>query len=78
MAFYQDAAYLTHENRPEYNTTHGPAQVVPVSGVYRCDGCGASIVSTMNHRFPPQNHHQHTTEQGHIRWRLVVRTTHIS
>jgi hypothetical protein len=25
---------------------------------------------------PPQNHHQHSAAQGHIRWRMIVYADH--
>ncbi|WP_230944020.1 pentapeptide repeat-containing protein [Burkholderia vietnamiensis] len=36
----------------------------------RCEGCGQNAVSTCGHPLPPQNLHQHTANQGRIRWRL--------
>jgi hypothetical protein len=77
MAFYQNGNFLTQEQRPEYDVTHHPGEIASVSGVFRCDGCHASVVSTKGNHLPPQNHHQHTASQGAVRWRLVVRTTHI-
>ncbi|MCC8397491.1 hypothetical protein LJ656_33595 [Paraburkholderia sp. MMS20-SJTR3] len=64
MAFYQNGDFLTHEQRPEYNTTHHPGQIAALSGVYRCDGCHSSVVSTKERPLPPQIHHQHTAAQG--------------
>lgn len=57
-----------------WTTTYNPGDVVPVSGIYRCLGCKREITSNKNDPFPPQNHHQHTREQGTIRWKLNVRT----
>ncbi|MGF6115485.1 hypothetical protein ABIE30_002558 [Janthinobacterium lividum] len=34
-------------------------------------GC-AHLISTEGHVMPPQNHHQRSSEQGPIRWRLIV------
>lgn len=74
MAYYQDIKYLVHESGPEFDQIHHPNDTVPLSGIYRCKGCGLSATNVKNHKFPPQNHHQHTTAQGTIRWQLVVRS----
>lgn len=55
-----------------WQTTYHPGEEVPKSGIYRCLGCGREICSNKGDPFPPQNHHQHTTEQGKIRWKLNV------
>ncbi|TXI81145.1 MAG: hypothetical protein E6Q40_13980 [Cupriavidus sp.] len=77
MPYYNEAKYLHHETGVAYNTILGPGSETPNSGIYRCEGCGASAVSTKGNPLPPQNHHQHNATQGHVRWRLVVRTTHV-
>jgi hypothetical protein len=77
MPFYNEAKYLHHETGTAYNQLYAPGTETPISGVYRCEGCGASAVSTKGHPLPPQNHHQHQVGQGNVRWRLVVRTTHV-
>lgn len=77
MPYFNDAKYLSHERAETYNSLFAPGTEAPYSGVYRCEGCGASAVSTKDHPLPPQNHHQHHATQGDIRWRLVVRTTHV-
>ena len=69
MALYKDGRFLIQENGPEYDLLHGPVTATPLSGIYRCDGCGASAVSTTGHPLPPQNHHQHTAAQGTVRRR---------
>ncbi len=55
-----------------WQTTYMPGEQVPKSGIYRCLGCGREVCSNKDDPFPPQNHHQHSTEQGRIRWRLNV------
>lgn len=74
MAYYQDGNYLTQETASDYDLTHEPGATVPLSGVYRCDGCGKSVTCIKERKFPPQGHHAHTAAQGKIRWRLVVRS----
>lgn len=56
-------------------TTYYPADIFPVSGIYRCKGCGKEITSNKDDKFPPQNRHQHSDIGDHsIRWQLIVRT----
>lgn len=57
-----------------WKTEYGPAQTVPLSGIYKCQGCKREVTSNEGDRFPPQNHHQHSAAQGSIRWRLLVWT----
>lgn len=74
MAVYKYPQYLIHSSHQAYDAIHQPRAITPFSGIYRCEGCGLNDVSTHGHPLPPQNHHQHTLQQGHIRWRLVVAT----
>ena len=57
-----------------WTTTYEPGDTVPVSGIYLCPGCKREITSNERDPFPPQNHHQHTSTQGKIRWKLNIRT----
>ncbi len=77
MAFYKYSQVLTQEQGQEFDNLHQASAATPYSGIYRCEGCGASCVSTKGHHLPPQNHHQHGVIQGAIRWRLIVRTSHV-
>lgn len=61
-----------------WRTTYHPGNTVPVSGIFRCVGCGREDCCNKGDPFPPQNHHQHTVAQGAIRWRLNVRAEHVS
>lgn len=74
MAVYKYDKYLQQHNSSAFDAIHEPAAKTPYSGIYRCEGCGRNDVSTEGHPLPPQNHHQHTAQQGKIRWRLVVAT----
>jgi len=76
MAIYKYGNYLIQRQDAIFDQVSHPATTTPASGVYRCEGCGISAVSTKGHPLPPQNHHQHTSQQGAIRWRLVVMSTH--
>lgn len=76
MALYKHAVFLTQSNDVAFDQIHLPGVATPVSGIYRCEGCGREIVSEHARPLPPQNHHQHTPAQGAIRWRLIVYADH--
>ena len=76
MARYQNSQFLAQSNDAAFNQEHRPGGQVPYSGIYRCMGCGREIVAEQSRQFPPQNHHQHTSAQGQIRWRLIVFADH--
>jgi hypothetical protein len=76
MAWYSEKSILKKSdgNKTWWMNDYSPSDKVPISGIYRCLGCNREIASNENDSFPPQNHHQHTKEQGEIRWKLNVRT----
>ena len=76
MAIYKNKAWLTESTDAAFDSEHKPGGTTPFSGIYRCLGCGREIVSEESKPLPPQNHHQHTTSQGTIRWRLAVYADH--
>jgi len=55
-----------------FKTITPVGHTAPHSGLYKCVGCGHVVVSTAGNHMPPQNHPQHSTSQGAIRWQLVV------
>ncbi|MEE4694806.1 protein L [Pseudomonas alliivorans] len=56
-----------------WDTLYQIAAKVPVSGIYRCEGCGDEITSNKDDIFPPQNKHQHA-DKTKVEWRLIVET----
>ncbi len=56
-----------------WGSTYSVGSTVPVSGIYRCTGCGDEITSNKGDPFPPQNSHQHNS-MAHVAWKLVART----
>lgn len=76
MSWYVDGSRISKSdgNKVWWKKTYGPGDTVPVSGIYRCLGCNKEITSNGDDPFPPQNHHQHSTAQGTIRWKLNIRT----
>lgn len=76
MALYKYADFLAQNQDAIFDQINSPGHVTPRSGIYRCAGCGREIVSEEAKPLPPQNHHQHTISQGHIRWQLIVYADH--
>ena len=73
MAWYKYGQHLQQKpSIDEFDKDYKPGDITNWSGIYRCEGCGREVVSTSGHPLPPQNHHQHTRDQGSIRWRILV------
>jgi hypothetical protein len=72
MALYKYAEILRQSTNSEFDAIYDPGARPPVSGIYRCEGCAREITHISGTALPPQNHHQHSYEQGRIRWRLIV------
>ncbi|WP_447870352.1 protein L [Serratia fonticola] len=64
---------LVSGDNERWKSTYGPGKEVPVSGIYRCTVCGKEITSNKSDPFPPQNHHQHSSNKD-ISWQLIIRT----
>jgi hypothetical protein len=77
MAYYKNGNYLTQEQGGEFDLLHTPGSITPLSGIYLCEVCGGSAVSTRGNVLPPQGHHQHAAGAGPIQWRLVVKAHYI-
>jgi hypothetical protein len=76
MAMYKHLVYLQAVQDAVFDQVHQPGFAAPLSGIYRCEGCGLEVASNQGQPLPPQNHHQHTPQQGPIRWRLIVFADH--
>ncbi|MDY0954088.1 protein L [Stenotrophomonas rhizophila] len=76
MAWYVDNSNLSQVNPTHkwWTTTYDPGDIVPVSGIYRCQNCKREVTCNQNDPFPPQSHPQHAPGKGAIRWNLIVRT----
>jgi hypothetical protein len=52
MALYKYAQNLRTSNHEAFDKTHTPGANTPLSGIYRCEGCGDKIASNAAIRFP--------------------------
>jgi hypothetical protein len=71
MALYKYNQFLSPRDGPAFDVLHSPGATTPFSGIYRCEGCGHEVVSTVGHPLPPQDHHQHASYRP-IQWQLIV------
>ncbi len=76
MALYKNGNYLQQSNDAAFDKIYTPGSTPDHSGIFRCTGCGREVVSEHTRSLPTQNHHQHTREQGEIRWKLIVWPDH--
>ncbi len=72
MALYKHKQHLHDSDHGAFDLLHRPGISAPNSGIYRCEVCGAEIVSEKSRLLPLKNHHLHAEEPGQIQWRLVV------
>ncbi|MHB8412983.1 MAG: protein L [Candidatus Acidiferrales bacterium] len=69
---FKNNAFFEHSDDTAFDKIHEPGDIAPYSGIYRCIGCGKCETSIKGRPLPPQNHHQHTSQQGRIRWQLAA------
>jgi hypothetical protein len=69
VALYKYPQFLQRSDHNAFDGIHEAGVQTPYSGIYRCEGCGHCVTSVHVHSYPlpPQNHHQHTAQQGRIR-----------
>ena len=72
MAYYKRSKYLTRSDHKLFDRLFEPGADTLYSGIYRCEVCGCEDTSIKGEPLPPENHHEHSANQGPIRWRLVV------
>lgn len=60
------------ESNPAFDKIHKPGEKCEYEGIYKCVGCNKEVTIAGGKTIPPQNHHQHTSAQGDIRWKLFV------
>jgi hypothetical protein len=74
MALYKHKQYLNDSDDGAFDLLHSPGKIALNSGVYRCEVCGAEVVSEKSKLLPAKSHHIHEEELGQIKWRLIVLT----
>ncbi len=72
MALYKNGSWIGHLTSEAFDKVYTPGTSTPHSGIYKCLGCNDEVASNVGNPLPPQNHHQHSTNQGAIRWQLAV------
>lgn len=76
MALYKNSNFILQSSSDAFDKIFKPGETPEHSGIYRCEGCTKEIVAEHGRSFPSQNHQQHTSVQGSIRWRLIVFAQH--
>jgi hypothetical protein len=61
----------------EFDRLHTPGEAVPLSGIYRCEGCAFEDVGERGRIFPPARD-PHVCRPGATKWRLIVKAIHVS
>ncbi|MGH9711446.1 MAG: protein L [Blastocatellia bacterium] len=69
---FKHKEFFKHSDHAAFDAIHEPGTAAPYSGIYRCVACGKCETSIEGRSLPPQNHHQHTPQQGRIRWQLAA------
>ncbi|PCE46906.1 protein L [Acinetobacter baumannii] len=70
----QEYLQRVSHDREHWTSSYTAGDTVPVSGIYKCQGCNKEITSNKDDPFPTQNKHQHTALQGKVVWKLIIRT----
>ena len=76
MALFKDPDRFTRSKDSGFDQMHTAGETTPFSGIYRCEGCGHEIVSQEYAPLPCEQSHLHATNEGQIRWRLIVFAQH--
>jgi hypothetical protein len=76
MALYKRSGDIASSTDAAFDKEYKPGSTPDHSGIYRCKGCGREAVGEEARTLPPQNHHQHSTNQGPVLWRLAVYAQH--
>jgi hypothetical protein len=72
VVLYKDGSDFQQSADAAFDNVYHPGNTTEYSGLYKCIGCKHIIVHTADKALPPQNHHQHSTSQGAIRWKLIA------
>ncbi|TAY66541.1 hypothetical protein ELG88_09735 [Rhizobium leguminosarum] len=74
MALYKDGTLVRKADSGlgAFDKEWKPGETPDHAGIYKCSGCGDEIASNKGIQLPSQNHRQHSTSQGSIRWKMLV------
>lgn len=72
MSSYKYPQYLQFNDSAAFDAFLSPGSIAVNAGIYRCATCGEEVAINKNTPLPPQNHHQHASGLGPIRWQLIV------
>lgn len=79
MAIVKDRSAIgeaSKDSATAFEIKYKPGDKIPLSGIYRCAGCGDEYALNKGGIAPPQNHHQHPLPLGGIaqpiEWQLFV------
>lgn len=72
MALYKHGNHLSQSQDAAFDAEHSPGSAAPHPGIYKCTNCGDEIAIAGGHILPPQNHKQHSPNNGRIKWKLLV------
>ena len=71
MALFAHTGYLRHFDSPAFIKVHGPGDLAPYTGIYKCESCGHEIANSESQPLPKLAHLGHPTDSP-ISWRLIV------
>ncbi len=73
LAYYKHIHHFAVQTGTEFDDVHAADTPAPLSGVYRCEGCGRSIIARNGALLPSADHHAHSDARK-VEWRLIVRS----
>ncbi|MBY5797770.1 hypothetical protein [Rhizobium leguminosarum] len=74
MALYKNASELVKSESADFDLVYTPGTKAPWSGIYICTNCRDEAACNRDDPLPPQNHRQHSTSKGDIRWKVLIKT----
>jgi len=72
MVRYQYPQFMQQVTNAVFDQLFAPGSTTRYSGIYRCEGCGETIISMHQSPLPSSNHHAHAPNAGAMEWRLIA------
>lgn len=76
MANFLYKQFIEQIDHQLFDRNHRPSESAPRAGIYRCMGCGREVAVGEGATLPGPGHHDHGSEDGTPRWRLIVYADH--